>query len=96
MATPVYKLFMMTPKEFWYHLSKDEQETILAQSDALLQQVGAKRIAMCNSGWSNEKWADFGLEEFPDAEAVQKHAELQQELNMPSFQRQESKGAFAA
>jgi hypothetical protein len=79
----------MTPKESWYRLSKDEQGKIFAKSEALLKQVGGKSIVMCNSGWSNEKWAYFGLEEFPDAEAVQKHAQLQEEINMP-FQFVES------
>lgn len=89
MATPVYKLFMNKPKPSWYHLSKDEQEKILAKSEALLKQVGARRLAMCNSGWSNETWAYFGLEEFPDVEAVQKHSQLQAEINLP-FQFAES------
>ena len=83
MATPIYKLFMGTPKPHWYHLSKDEQEKLLAKVDTLLNQVGAKRIMMCNSGWSSEKWAFFGLEEFPNVEAVQRHSQLLAELNFP-------------
>jgi hypothetical protein len=89
MATPVYKLFMGTPRPAWFQLSKDEQEKLSAKSEALLKQVGGKRIAFCSCGWSNEKWSFFGLEEFPDAEAVQKHSQLQAVLNMP-FQFVES------
>jgi hypothetical protein len=64
-------------------LSKDEQDKLLAKIDSLLGKVGGKRIVMCNSGWSSEKWAYFGLEEFPDVEAVQKHSQLLAELNWP-------------
>ena len=80
---------MWTPKPSWFHLSKDEQDKIIAKSEALIAQAGAKRITTCNSGWSNEKWAYFSLEEFPDVEAVQKHSQLQRELNLP-FQFVES------
>jgi hypothetical protein len=89
MGTPVYKLFMTTPRPSWYALPKDEQEKLLAKWEALLAQVGARRITLCNSGWSNETWAFFGLEEFPDVDAVQKHSQLQAEMNLP-FQYVES------
>lgn len=89
MATPIYKLFMLAAKPAWFDLSKDEQEKLLAKVEALLNQVGGKRIIVCNSGWSCEKWAHFGLEEFPDVEAVQKYSQLMAELNFP-FQFLES------
>jgi hypothetical protein len=89
MANPVYKLFLLTPKPSWYKLSKDEQDKLLAKIGTLLDKVGAKSIIMCNSAWSSEKWAYFGLEEFPDVEAVQKHTQLLQEQNWP-FQFAES------
>jgi hypothetical protein len=82
-AKPVYKLYFGTPKPNWYQLSKDEQEKILAKLRTLLEKVGGKSIIMCNSGWSNENYAYFGLEEFPDTDSVQKHSELMSELNWP-------------
>ena len=89
MATPVYKLFLGTPKPAWSGLSTSEQDTLLAKLRTLLEKVGARSIVMCNSAWSSEKWSYFGLEEFPDAEAVQKHTQLLLEHNWP-FQFVES------
>jgi hypothetical protein len=89
MGTKVYKLFMGSPNAAWYQLSKNEQEKLLSKVNSALEKVGGKRLAMCNSGWSSEKWAYFGIEEFPDAEAVQKHSDLLAEHNWP-FQFAES------
>jgi hypothetical protein len=36
---------------------------------------------MCNSVWASEQTQFWGVEEFPDIEAVQKLAQLQAELN---------------
>jgi hypothetical protein len=38
--------------------------------------IGGKEMVACNSSWSNESWTMFGIEEFPDIEAVQRLAEL--------------------
>ena len=45
-----------------------------------LGQVGGKQLILCNSVWSSETLA-FGVEEFPDIEAVQKYAQLLADLN---------------
>jgi hypothetical protein len=29
---------------------------------------------MCTAAWSNAEWPFFGLEEYPDLEAVQRHS----------------------
>ena len=83
MGKSIYKLYLGTPKPSWYQLSKEEQGKLLAKIRALLDKVGAKSILMCSSSWSNEKWAYFGLEEFPNTDAVQKHSELLAEQNWP-------------
>lgn len=83
MAKPIYKLYLGTPKPSWYRLSKSEQDTILAKLRSLLETVGARSIALCDSSWSSEKWAYFGLEEFPNTEAVQRHSTLMAELHWP-------------
>lgn len=41
-----------------------------------LEKVGAKRVLTCTPTWSSEQWMLFGVEEFPDIEAVQKFTEL--------------------
>ncbi len=81
MAAPVYKLFLTRPTEAWYQLSEDEQQQLLAKVNAALEQVGGKRIILCNSQWASRQWFGWGVEQFPDIEAVQKHTELLDELN---------------
>ncbi len=55
----------------------------MARLRGCLDEVGAKSLVMCNSGWSNEQWPYFGVQEFPDLDAVQRHSRLQSELNWP-------------
>ena len=41
----------------------------------------AKNVIFCNSVWSSEAWLGFGVEEFPDVEAAQQHANDLVKLN---------------
>ena len=75
MAEPIYKLWMLKPTEAWYQLSDEERASLMAKHAESFEKVGAKLIVRCTSLWSSEQWALFGVEEFPDIEAVQKHAE---------------------
>jgi len=81
MAQSVYKVFLGKPTEAWYQLSQEEQKSHLAKSEESFKKTGGKRIVLCNSSWSSDQWSYFGLEEFPDIEAVQKQAEDPTELN---------------
>ncbi len=74
MAGPIYKLFMGRMTEAWYQLSEDEQRRLMAQIGA--EKVGGRLIVECGSAWSSEQWQFFGIEEFPDIEAVQAYSEL--------------------
>ena len=74
----VYKLFLVRPTEAWYQLSEEEQTDLMDKVSELLERAGGKTVISCDSGWSSEQWPFFGVEEFPDIEAVQKHTE---ELN---------------
>ena len=73
---PIYKLWMMKPTEAYFRLSEQERDALAAKSADALKQVGGKTIIMCTPMWSAEQWALFGVEEFPDIEAVQKHTEF--------------------
>jgi hypothetical protein len=73
MAGPIYKLFMTRPTEAWYQLTEKEQNDLMAKNRESLDKAGVKSIVTCNSTWSNEQWMLFGLEEYADMEAVQKH-----------------------
>jgi hypothetical protein len=81
MAGPIYKLWMMKLKEAAYQLSQEEQDNLGAKIREALQEVGGKEIVMCASAWANEAWTYFGIEEFPNIEAVQKLSELHNELD---------------
>ena len=80
---PIYKLYLIRPSASWYSRSKAEQDALFAKVRNSLEKVGGKTVLTCNSRWSSEEWAAFGLEEFPDLNAVQKHSELLEELHWP-------------
>jgi hypothetical protein len=71
MTSPIYKLFLAKTKGAWYELSEPERTKLQAQIDEALKKVGGKRLVFCASSWSSERWDAFGVEEFPDIEAVQ-------------------------
>jgi hypothetical protein len=81
MAQPVYKLWQGRYKEAWYELAPEEQQRLLAQVTQAKFTVGGKELLLCSAGWSNEQWPFFGVEEYPDAEAVQRHQQILTELN---------------
>ncbi len=81
MAQPIYKFFQVRWTEAWYQLSQGEQKQLMTKVEEALAQVGGKNVVLCFSGWSNERWIAFGVEEFPDMEAVHKHSQLLNELN---------------
>ena len=81
MAQKIYKMFRV--KRFldpWYQLSKEEQDDLMTKVNQAFEQVGGKRLVLCDSVWSSDMLA-FGIEEFPDIEAEQKHAQLLIDLN---------------
>jgi hypothetical protein len=81
MKGPLYKLWMVELKNSWYQLSHEEQEHHLDKVRQALAEVGAKSMITIESVWSNERWQYFGVEEFPDIEAVQRFAKLLQEMS---------------
>ena len=85
MAGPIYKLYMTKPTEAWYKLSEEERNDLYAKSRKALQEVGGKTIVQCTPAWSTEEWALFGVEEFPDVEAAQKHTEALYAIDWPRY-----------
>ena len=90
MAGPVYKMFRARWKEAWFALSKEEQDALTAKVIDALKQAGGKEVVFCNSAWSSEQWWGFGVEEFPDIEAVQQHTQLLQELDWMRYVESET------
>jgi hypothetical protein len=81
MAQPIYKVFLIKFKESYYKLTPEEQNELGAQNEESLKQVGAEHIISCVSMWSSEKWLGWGVEKYPDIEAVQKHTQNLFNLN---------------
>jgi hypothetical protein len=85
MSKKIYKLFIGKTTEAWHRLSKDEQHELLTKVQAAVEQAGGKRVLMCDPTWSTEEWHFWGVEEFPDIEAVMKHTKLLAELTWERY-----------
>ena len=73
---PIIKVYLWRPREAWLRLSDEERKELNDKVEKNLEQVGGKTIVTCMSYWSDEEWVMFGVEEFPDIEAVQEHAQF--------------------
>lgn len=85
MAGPIYQLFLAKPTEAWFELSPEERDKLQGKVNESLEEHGAEQIVLCNSSWSSEQWAIFGVLKFPDVEAVQKHREEANNLEWPRY-----------
>ena len=81
MAGPIYQVFMARVTDAWYQLSEEARNKMLADVAGCLEKVGGKSLLICNSVWASEKVQFWGVEEFPDIEAIQRLAELHTELH---------------
>jgi hypothetical protein len=81
MEGPIYVFSRFRPTEAWYQLSQAEKDNMLAKIDAMGKQFGLKRLLMCNSRWSNERWLGYGVEEFPDLATHQKYTTALEEAD---------------
>lgn len=89
MAQPIYKVWFMKYKESWYKLTTEEQNKLMAQNTESQKQVGCEAIMVCASVWASEEWLAWGVEKYPNIEAVQKHSENLYSMNW--FEYAESK-----
>ena len=81
MAQPIYKLWQGRFTEAWHQLPEQEQQRLLGQVMGALNTTGGRELVVCDAAWSNERWPVFGVEEYPDLEAVQRHEQLLTDLN---------------
>jgi hypothetical protein len=85
MAQPIYKLWQGRFTEAWYQLPEQEQQQLLGQVMEALNSSGGRELVVCDAAWSNERWPVFGIEEYPDLEAVQRHEQLLTDLNWARY-----------
>ncbi len=90
MSKPIYKMFIGKVTEAWHQLPKAEQDALMAKVNAALEKVGGKRLIMCNSAWSTEQYHFWGVEEFPNIEAVQNHTHLLGQLDWGRYVESQS------
>jgi hypothetical protein len=81
MAGPIHKLFRASFSEAWYQLSEAEQDGLLKKVNEAREKAGGTNILLCDSSWTSEEWQFFGVETYPNIEAVQKHNELLREFD---------------
>jgi len=74
----------MSPEKpcFRYSLPEKKREELLEKIGKNLEEVRGKTIVICDCRWANEEWAYFGVQEFPDIEAVQKHKDFCDKLEL--------------
>ena len=85
MPQSIYKLWQARPTEAWHQLPQEEQQRLLAQVVQALETAGGKELVACSAAWSNERWPFFGLEEFPDMDALQRHSQMLIDLNWARY-----------
>jgi hypothetical protein len=73
MAQTIYKLFTFKPTEAWYRLSEDDKNKHKAHLKEALENVGGKELILCFSGWNSEQILGWGVEQFPNIDAVHKY-----------------------
>ena len=76
MSQPIFKVWLLKYTDAFYKLSSEEQNELLAKGEKALKDVGGERVVTCASVWCSENYLAWGVEKFPDIEAVQKHADL--------------------
>jgi hypothetical protein len=76
MAQPIYKLWQGRFTEAWHELPDQDQQRLLGQVQEALSTAGGRELVICSAAWSNERWPFFGVEEFPDVDAVQRHEDI--------------------
>jgi len=73
MGKTVRKLFITRRyREAYYQLTPGANESFWQKIGENETSVGAKFLIACDSRWCNEKYAGWGIIDYPDAQAVQK------------------------
>ena len=74
MDQPIYKVWTMKYKDAWYQLTPEQQKDRLAKVEESLKSVGAELVMMRVSVWASEECLAWGVEKYPNLQAVQQHA----------------------
>jgi hypothetical protein len=80
MANPVFKMYTGKFTEAWHQLPQEARQELLRKVREALEEVGGEVVVLCSS-WASQQYQFFGVEKYPSAEALQKHAALLAKLN---------------
>lgn len=71
MNEPIYRFFRGRFTNAWYQLTQQDKETLFAEMGKAFQASGGKTVVgPCYTCWSSD-WSLFGVEVYPNLEAVQ-------------------------
>jgi hypothetical protein len=88
-AQPVYRVWFMKYTEAWYKLTPEEQSKLQEQNEASFKRLGVENVVFCSCLFASEEWLCWGVQKFPDMEALHKHTQALWDLKW--FQYVESK-----
>jgi hypothetical protein len=71
---------MTRAKDSWWELSVEERSELGGKVREYFEKVGGKPVISASCEWSNPKYPDFGVQEFPSVAALRQHFEDQREL----------------
>lgn len=78
MTGEIFKVWLIRPTEAYYALPPEERLAVSARARAALAEAGGEYLLICDSAWCSETWPAWGVEKFPNMDAVQHHARLLQ------------------
>jgi hypothetical protein len=81
MTQPIYRGYIGRRTEAWHQLPPEKKEGLLTALREGMAKFGVKQVIFCNSSWATEQYEFFGVDEFPDLEALQKFQAFQEEIN---------------
>ena len=78
---PIFRFLLLKIREAGYKLLEDEKKwkRLLEADQKHLKAVGGKHIIDCDCRWSDGEYAISSFSEFPDIDALQKHAKFEEE-----------------
>ncbi len=83
MTSPIYKLSIIRGfREAHYQFSKEENDRLWSNVGKNEESAGAKLILACDARWGNEAYANWGIIEYPDLQAVQKVTRENEDNNL--------------
>jgi hypothetical protein len=85
MSERIYKLWQARFTEAWYLLSDEDQQRLMESITEAREAAGGREVVSCSAEWSNERWPFFGVEEFPDLDAVQRYQQSLTDLSWPRY-----------